>query len=348
MIAVMGAAGNVGSKVTDLLLREGQDVRVLEHQRTLEEAGRRGAEVVTGDATNAEDLQAVFKDADAALVLLPDVVTDPRLVATRSRMSRAIADALRGARVGHVVALSVVGADRADAAGPPAGLHELERRLSELKDSNLMVLRSCFYMENLLANLPLIRSRRLNGSAIGGDLAFPMIATHDVALQAAERLRRRDFTGHRVKLLLGPEDVSMRDATRAIGERLGLPYVAYVKFSPADVKAALLGAGMSEEAALLMVEMQLALDQGRPFDAVQRTADAATPTRLDEFLKGCSGEGVSGAARTLPRGAAAAGPGGLRRGPSGLERRHRPAAGADRPLRRRRRRRRRRAVRPRA
>jgi uncharacterized protein YbjT (DUF2867 family) len=56
MIAVMGAAGNVGSKVTDLLLRQSEEVRVFEHARKLEEFRERGAEVVIGDATNIEDL----------------------------------------------------------------------------------------------------------------------------------------------------------------------------------------------------------------------------------------------------------------------------------------------------
>jgi uncharacterized protein YbjT (DUF2867 family) len=41
MIAVMGAAGNVGSKVADLLVRQGQPVRALEHRRRLDELGRR-------------------------------------------------------------------------------------------------------------------------------------------------------------------------------------------------------------------------------------------------------------------------------------------------------------------
>ena len=53
MIAVMGAAGNVGSKVADLLVRQGQPVRALEHRRRLDGLGRRGAEVVAGDLTDA-------------------------------------------------------------------------------------------------------------------------------------------------------------------------------------------------------------------------------------------------------------------------------------------------------
>jgi uncharacterized protein YbjT (DUF2867 family) len=102
-------------------------------------------------------------------------------VANRSRMSRAITEALGDTGVGHVVALTVVGADRDGAPGPPGGLHEHERRLSGLEGVNLFFLRPAAYMDYLLASLPLIRSRQLNGSAIDGDLRYPMIATRDVA-----------------------------------------------------------------------------------------------------------------------------------------------------------------------
>jgi uncharacterized protein YbjT (DUF2867 family) len=285
MIAVMGAAGNVGGNVADQLLREDHDVRVLEHRRKLDGLAGRGAAVVTGDAVDPGDLRSLFDGADTALVLLPENLADRDFAANRSRMSAAIADALAGSRVGHVVVLSTVGAGLADATGPPAGLRELEQRLSRLAGTNVLVLRSGFYMENLLAALPLIQSQNVNGSAIDGDLPIPMIATRDVAGEAAARLLRRDFTGHQVKLLLGPEDVTMRAATRAIGERLGLPDLPYVQFPPDGVRAALAGAGMSEEAASLMVDMQLAMNRGRPFAGVRRTAEEATPTTLEAFLK---------------------------------------------------------------
>ena len=285
MIAVMGAAGNVGSKVADMLLRRGEDVRVLQHLRGLEELGGRGAEVITGDATSAEDLRALFDGAEAALVLVPDIVADPRFVANRSRMAHAIAGALREARVGHVVALSVVGADRDDLVGPPAGLHEFERLLSGLDGASVLVLRSVSYMDYLLASIPMIQALKVNGSAIRGDLEIPMIATADVAREAAERLARRDFTGHQVKLLLGPEDLTMREATRTLGARLGEPELEYVELPPAEVKGALLAAGMSEEAASLMVEMQLGVNRGVFFGGLRRTAETATPTRLQDFLR---------------------------------------------------------------
>ena len=58
-------------------------------------------------------------------------------------------------------------------------------------------------MDYLLAALPMIRDQHINGSAIRGDVRFPMVATLDVAREAVERLRHRDFTGHEVKFLLG-------------------------------------------------------------------------------------------------------------------------------------------------
>ena len=184
----------------------------------------------------------------------------------------------------HVVALSTVAAGRADAVGPAAGLRELEQRLAELRDRNVLVLRSPFYMENLLAGLPLIQAQGINGSAIEADLALPMIATRDVAREAAERLLRRDPTGHEVRLLVGPEDISLRAATRALGQRLGLPELAYVQFPPDGDAGGAGGAGMSEEGAAAMVELQLDLNDRRPFDGLRRAADATAPTRLEELL----------------------------------------------------------------
>ena len=285
MIAVMGAAGNVGGRVADRLLREDRQVRVLEHRRRLGGLAARGATVIGGDAVNPGDLRELFDGADTALVLLPEDLAAPDFTANRSRTSAAIADALAGSEVEQVVVLSTVGAGLADAIGPPAGLRELEQRLSRLEKLDVLVLRSGFYMENLLAALPMVQSQNLNGSAIDPDLPIPMVASRDVAVEAAARLLRRDVTGHQLKLLLGPEDVTMAAATRAIGDRLGLPGLPYVQFPPEGVRAALAGAGLSEEAAALMVDMQLAMNRGWPFASVRRTAEAATPTTLETFLK---------------------------------------------------------------
>jgi uncharacterized protein YbjT (DUF2867 family) len=141
-------------------------------------------------------------------------------------------------------------------------------------------------MENLLASLPMIQEQKIYGSAIRGDHKFPMIATVDIAERAAQHLLRRSFTGHVVETVLGPEDLSMNEATRALGAALGLPGLPYVEFPPEGMKAALQGAGMSEEVASLLVESDIAINEDRVMDEVRRTSESTTPTRLEEFLRG--------------------------------------------------------------
>jgi len=286
MIAVMGASGPVGSKVADLLLSEKQDVRVFGRSaERLEPFGRRGAEVVVGDAINVDDLLALFKDAASALVVLSGDVADPHYVTSRSQMSQAITQALRQENVSHVVMASSIGADRDRGVGMVAGLHELEGLLFALEGANVLSLRAAWHMENLLASLPMIEQQKINGSAIKGDHRFPMIAAVDIAERAAGHLLHRDFTGHTIETILGPEDRSMNEATLALGAALGMPELPYVEFPPEGVKAALEGTGISEEVASLIAELQIAINENRVMDEVERTSESTTPTRLEEFLK---------------------------------------------------------------
>jgi uncharacterized protein YbjT (DUF2867 family) len=287
MIAVMGASGNVGGTVTDRLLRDGEQVRVFGRgAERLESLGRRGAEVVVGDATNPVDLQMLFKDVLGALVVLPDNVADPNYAANRTQMSRAISQALRDQSVSYVVVASSVGADHDRGVGQVGGLHELEHLLFGLDEANVLSLRAAWHMENLLAAIPMVKEQRVNGSAIKGDLRIPMIATIDIADRAAAQLLRRDFDGHSVETVLGPEDLSMEEATRALGGALGIPDLPYLQFPPEGVKAALRGIGMSEEFASLLVEGQIAFNEGRMLQGVERTPESTTPTRLEDFLEG--------------------------------------------------------------
>ena len=286
MIAVMGASGNVGGKVSERLLAERQDVRVFGRSaERLESLTKRGAEVAVGDATNLDDLQVLFKGAVTALVVLPDNVADPRYVSNRSEMSRAIVRSLREQHVGHVVLASSIGAHQDRDVGQVSGLHELEELLFGLEEANVLSLRAAWHMENLLAAIPMVREQRINGSAIRGDLVFPMIATVDIAERAARHLLNQDFTGHTVETVLGPQDVSMEEATRALGAALGIPDLPYVQFPPEGVKAALQGIGMSEEFAALLVESQIAINDGRILEGVERTPETTTPTRVEDFLR---------------------------------------------------------------
>ena len=59
MITVMGATGNTGRKITELLLEDGEEVRALGRSpEKLAELDALGAEAVAGDVRDADYLQA--------------------------------------------------------------------------------------------------------------------------------------------------------------------------------------------------------------------------------------------------------------------------------------------------
>ena len=153
--------------------------------------------------------------------------------------------------------------------------------LNRINGLHVLNLRAAYFMENLLMNIDLIRSRGINGSAIRGDLKFPMIATKDIASSAAERLMKRDFTGSSVRYLLGPRDLSMTEATKIIGKKVGKPGLAYVMFPYDEVEKGLAAAGLSPDRSRLYVEMSRAFNDGRVI--VKRTAESTTPTTFEKF-----------------------------------------------------------------
>ena len=98
-ITVVGASGLVGTKVTELLKSQGHDVVAASHST--------GLDVLTGAG-----LDEALASADALVDVTnsPDLSGGPALeFFTKSAAN--IADAAKRARVGHYVALSIVGVD---------------------------------------------------------------------------------------------------------------------------------------------------------------------------------------------------------------------------------------------
>ena len=232
MITVMGATGHTGKKITEALLKAGDKVRALGRSESkLAELKSSGAEVLTGDASDAAFLAKAFRGADAVYTLLP---TDRRSSDYRARQNQeggAIVTAIRESGVRYVVALSSLGADLSEGPGVIAGLHAQEERLKQLKGTNVLLLRPVSFFENFYDALGLIKHQGINGDSVAPDLAVPMIATRDIAEVAAKALKARDWTGVVVRELLGPRDISHREATRILGERIGKPDLNYIEFS---------------------------------------------------------------------------------------------------------------------
>jgi uncharacterized protein YbjT (DUF2867 family) len=282
MYTILGATGNVGKIISNILIGKGEKVRLVARSadRLRPFVGKQ-AEAFGGDAMDTEFLVKAFTGADAVFTMLPKNIKAEDGIAYADKIGFSIARALTIAKVKYVVNLSSVGAELPDGTGPIIGLHRHEERLNKIKGLNVLHLRAAFFMENQLMNINMIKSRGINGSAIRGDIKFSMIATKDIAAYAAERLAKCDFTGSSIEYLLGQRDLSMIDATEIIGRKINNPTLVYVMFPYAEAEKGLMSSGLSADMSRLYVEMSKAFNDGRIL--AKRTAGNTTPTSFEVF-----------------------------------------------------------------
>ncbi|HET7319784.1 MAG TPA: NAD(P)H-binding protein [Nitrospirota bacterium] len=283
MITILGATGHVGSKIADILIKKREPVRLVARSSDrLRPLADKQSEVFAGDALDTDFLVRAFSRTDAVFVLVPPNKKSEKFMLYADAMGESIARALELAKVKYVVNLSSVGADLPEGTGPIAGLHHQEARLNRIKGLNVLHLRPATFMENLLMNIDLIKTRGITGNSIRGDLKFPMIATKDIAAYAAEHLVRRDFTGSLVHYLLGQRDLSLIEATEIIGRKINKPGLAYVMFPYDEAEKSLVAMGLSPDVSRVYVEMSRAFNDGL-IKYEERSAENTTPTTFEEF-----------------------------------------------------------------
>jgi uncharacterized protein YbjT (DUF2867 family) len=282
MYTILGATGNVGRKISDILIKKGEKVRLIARSadRLRPFVGKQ-AEAFAGDAMDTEFLVKAFTGADAVITILPENIKAENGLDYDDKIGVSIARALTLAKVKYVVNLSSVGAELPEGTGPIIGLHRQEERLNKIKGLNVLHLRAAFFMENQLMDIDLIKSRGIMGSAIRGDIKFSMIATKDVAAFAAKRLVKCDFTGSSIWYLLGQRDLSLIEATEIISRKINNPALVYVMFPYDEAAKGLMSAGLSPDMSRLYVEMSKALNDGRII--AKRTAENTTPTSFEVF-----------------------------------------------------------------
>jgi len=286
MYVITGSTGNTGKRIAGLLLEEGKPVRVLGRSaERLEPLTARGAHAGVGSLDDADFLTEAFEGATAVYAMIPPDFQAEDLRAYQNRIGEIIASALKKTGVRYVVHLSSIGAHLPDGTGPITGLHDQEKRLNALEGVNVLHLRPTYFMENFLNNIPLIKSQGINGSPVDGDIAFPMIATEDIAIVASRRLSDLDFSGKQVEYLLGPADISMKDATKIIGRAIGNEDLPYVKFSYEEAEKAIAGMGVSPDVARSFVELQRGLNEGLVTGGVKRTPENTTETSFEAFAE---------------------------------------------------------------
>jgi len=296
--AVTGATGNIGSVLAESLLSRGHQVRAIgRSQERLQSLVAKGAESFIGSLDDAEFLTSAFTGVDAVFTMIPPNGTAENFRSYQNQIGEALATAIRKAHVTQVVNLSSIGGHLGAGTGPIKGLHDNEERFNTLERVNVVHLRPAFFMENLLFGVEVVKNMGVNGSGVDPKVALPMIATRDIAAVAADLMEQGGFNGKSVRELLGPGDLTMADATTAIGRAIDKDDLKYVQFPYENVRVAMQGQGMSDNVVDEIIEMYHGMNEGIVRGLEERSAENTTPTTIDEFAGAIFAPAYKGAAQ---------------------------------------------------
>lgn len=285
MITVIGASGQVGSKVAQELVDSGHGVRLLGRTAaSLNDLSKRGADVRVGDLTDTAWLTEALRGSDAVFAMIPSNPFDENYAAAQEKIGESVCAALKASAVSTVVTLSSLGADHLDAPGVIGALHRQERRLSALH-ARITFLRPVSFFENLLAAVEQLAESGTHVDSVQADLPIPMIATADIARVAASALTDPSWSGHVVRDLLGQRDLSYNEATAILGQHLAVENATYVQLPYKDMVEVLTGIGFGVDYSRQYVDMTRAFNSSEITDPVPRAPANTTPTSFEQFAE---------------------------------------------------------------
>jgi uncharacterized protein YbjT (DUF2867 family) len=286
MIIVTAPTGAIGHQVLKNVLQGKEPIRVIARDPSrLPPHARDRIDVVQGSHSDAAVVNRAFAGADTVFWLVPP---DPRaktVDAAYVDFTRPACAAFKTHGVKRVVGISALG--RGTPAAAHAGLVTASLKMDDLIASagvHYRAVTNPSFMDNLLRQVELIKTKGIFSLPIAGDLKQPSASTRDIAATAAKLLLDQSWTGIGSVPVLGPEDLSYNDMATIMSEVLGKP-VRFEEMPRDTFKAGLLQRGMSEAMAQATLDMWIAYGQGLD-TAEPRTPQSTTPTSFQEWCEG--------------------------------------------------------------
>jgi uncharacterized protein YbjT (DUF2867 family) len=273
-ILITGATGNVGSAVLDILSSTDANLRALVHDEPKAQSlSDRGVEAILGDFLDPESLAPALEGVGTVLLITP---IHPEQVRQAANVIEAARDSDNDPRI---VRLSVA---QASHEAPTKNSRQHAQIEEELISSGLpyTLLRPTTFMQNTLATARAVASEgRIYQPLKEGKLG--MIDARDMGKVAAKVLTEEGHEG-KTYTLTGPAAISFYDIAEMLSEVLGKK-VDYVPITLEKAREAMLGMGLSEWKAEVLIEYARAHSQGysnfTTEDVEQLTGHPATSYR---------------------------------------------------------------------
>jgi uncharacterized protein YbjT (DUF2867 family) len=263
MILITGATGTVGSALLTRLSDVGAWARGLVHSPSAR--GRvegLGLEAVDGDFDEPDTLERAMHGCDHLFLLSPPSPAQPQ------REKAAIDTAMR-AGVGHIVALSVMGASNSSPVAFGRWHAEIDDHLVA-SGIDYTILRPSGFMQVHLLPVDTIKAQgRWYGMA--GDGPSGYIDVEDIATVAVEALTKPGHGGATYELT-GPEALTMPQAAAQLSEVIGRN-IAYIDLPAEQFRANVAQAGLPDWLCDALVALYQATREGHAATVTNAVAE---------------------------------------------------------------------------
>jgi uncharacterized protein YbjT (DUF2867 family) len=282
MIVVTTPTGRIGSRLAELLLERGEEIRVVARDPSrLAAAIRDGAEVIAGSHADPAALDAALTGADAFFLIVPPDSQASSVAGHYVEYGRQARASLDRAGVGHAVMISTMG-DGIERAGHLSAARAAEAEVGA-SGAAVRALAPPFFMENLLGQVDGLRDGVL---ALPSDAEriLPVVATDDLATLAADLLVDRSWDGVSRVPISSPDSLTPEEIASTLGKTLGRE-VTYHQVPIDAYKERMVGFGMSDAWAGGIAEMAEAQNQGFYGSEIE-AARGVAPTTLGNWARG--------------------------------------------------------------
>ncbi|MEX0686377.1 MAG: NmrA family NAD(P)-binding protein [Balneolales bacterium] len=286
MYVITGATGKTGRIISNILLNQGNNIRVIaRNEKRLWDFEEHGAEIMPGNLLDKDFVVRAFKRAKIAYIMIPTDPVSGDIYQLQKTLVDNYIEAILQSDITHVVTLSSVGAHLPDRVGIVQGLYYMEQRLNQIEQLNLLHVRATYFMENLFRTIDMVKSAGKIMMSFNPRLKFPITAKRDVAKVIVQHLLDLDFDGKFVRYVLGERDLSFNEVADVLGKAIGNRDLIYSQIMYENARSALVRSGMSESVADAQVDFIRAVNEGRVFERVKRTSDNTTPISIEEFSR---------------------------------------------------------------
>jgi NAD(P)H dehydrogenase (quinone) len=285
-IAITGATGQLGRLALEKLKRQVPSYDLIALVRSVAKAADLGVRVREADYNQAETLAPALRGVDTLLL-----ISGPML-GLRVAQHRNVIEAAKEAGVKRIAYTSVLHADTS-----PLNI-AVDHRATEadLKGSGVpwILLRNSWYTENYTATIP----RALSAGAFFGcanDARISSATLPDYAEAAAVVLMGHGHEG-RTYELAGDEAWTMNDLAAEVSRQSGRP-CPYRNLLPEDYLKVLMGTGLPEPLAHMIVGWDIAAAQGALYDGSRQLSRLLRRTTTPLSVAVADALGAAGRAR---------------------------------------------------